>query len=277
MDYVLENVKNFDLEQIFECGQAFRFTKSERGAGICYNGVAYGKYLCVWQEGERVVFENTSEAEYKELWEKFFDLGRDYGAIIESISDPHAKKCAKSGSGIRILKQEPWETVCSFIISQNNNIPRIKKIIETLCERFGEPIVTANGTFYAFPTAKALYEAGTDAIFECRTGFRAKYIYDAAKHFYTGEFDLDKALKANCDELTRALMTIKGVGPKVAACACLFGFAHYESFPIDVWIKKVIDKYYPEDFNTDVFGKHAGIVQQYLFYYERSLSDKEKL
>ncbi len=274
MDYVLDSVKNFDLEQIFECGQAFRFTKDESSEVLRYRGVAKGKYLCVRQEGERVVFENTTEEEYKELWEEFFDLDRDYGAIIESINEPHAKKCAQMGRGIRILRQEPWETVCSFIVSQNNNIPRIKKIIETLCERFGEKI---HGGYYAFPTAKALYEAGEDAIFACRTGFRAKYIYDAAKRFYTGEFDVESALTASYEELSAALMSIKGVGPKVAACASLFGFAHYESFPIDVWIKRVIDKYYGADFDVKLFGEHAGIVQQYLFYYERSLQDKENL
>ncbi len=274
MDYVLDGVKNFNLEQIFECGQAFRFTKDESSEYIRYSGVALGRCLSVWQNGERVVFENTSEQDFHRLWCGFFDLSRDYGKIIESIKDPHARKCAEYGSGIRILRQEPWEAVCSFIVSQNNNIPRIKKIIETLCERFGEKI---DGGYYAFPTAKALYEAGEDAIFDCRTGFRAKYIYDAARRFYTGEFDLDAACKASYDELTASLMAIKGVGPKVAACAGLFGFAHYESFPIDVWIKKVIDKYYGADFDAKLFGEYAGIVQQYLFYYERSLSEKEKI
>ncbi len=274
MDYVLKNVKNFDLVQIFECGQAFRFKRDKSTDKLRYSGVAFGKYLSLYQEGERVVFENTSKEEFSELWEEFFDLKRDYTAIIESLKDPHAKRCAEYGSGIRILRQEPWETVCSFIVSQNNNIPRIKKIIETLCERFGEKI---DGGYYAFPTAKALYEAGEEAIFDCRTGFRAKYIYDAAKRFYTGEFDVKNALSLDCDGLLKELMSIKGVGPKVASCACLFGFARYESFPIDVWIKRVIDKYYGSDFDIKLFGDYAGIVQQYLFYYERSLQDKENL
>ncbi len=273
MDYVLENVKNFDLEQIFECGQAFRFTRDTSENKLRYGGVALGRYLSLYQEGERVVFENTTKEEFESLWRDYFDLGRDYGAIIDSISDAHAKKCAHYGHGIRILRQEPWETVCSFIVSQNNNIPRIKKIIETLCERFGERI---DGGHYAFPTAKALYEAGEDAIFDCRTGFRAKYIHDAARRFYTGEFDVERAMKLDGDGLTAYLTGIKGVGPKVAACAVLFGFGHYESFPIDVWIKRVIDKYYGDGFDAKIFGEYAGIVQQYLFYYERSL-DKEKI
>lgn len=271
MDYILENVRNFDLEQIFECGQAFRFNRDKTADTLRYTGVARGKYLCISQYDERVVFENTTEEEYKELWEEFFDLKRDYGAIIESINDPHARKCAEYGNGIRILRQEPWETVCSFIVSQNNNIPRIKKIIETLCERFGERIDADGKTLYSFPTPKALYEAGKEAIFDCRTGFRAKYIYDAAKRFYSGEFNLAAALSLDYDGLVAMLTSIKGVGPKVAACAGLFGFAHYESFPIDVWIKRVIDKYYGDGFDVKKFGDYAGIVQQYLFYYERSL------
>lgn len=271
MDYILENVKNFDLEQIFECGQAFRFTKDGSSGITRYCGVAFGKYLCISQDGERVIFENTTKEEFDSVWEDFFDLRRDYGAIIESIKDSHARRCADFGSGIRILKQEPWETVCSFIVSQNNNIPRIKKIIETMCERFGERISTPHGTFYSFPTPKALYEAGEDKIFDCRTGFRAKYIYDAAKRFYMGEFDLKTVSALDDESLTAALTGIKGVGPKVASCASLFGFARYGSFPIDVWIKRVIDKYYGDSFDVSLFGDYAGIVQQYLFYYERSL------
>lgn len=273
MDYVIRNVKNFDLEQIFECGQAFRFAKDESSKYIRYEGVAFGKYLAIRQEGDSVVFENTSASDFSQIWEDYFDLKRDYNEIIEGISDLHAKKCASFGKGIRILHQDPWETVCSFIISQNNNIPRIKKIIETLSERFGVPINTSGKTVYSFPTPKALCEAGEKAIYDCRTGFRAKYIYDAASRFYSGTFDVEAAKKLSYDELCKELMSIKGIGPKVAACAGLFGFAHYESFPIDVWIKRVIEKYYKEDFDVKNFGKYAGIVQQYLFYYERSLGE----
>lgn len=257
---------NFIPSQIFDCGQTFRFEQSEHD-GECFEGVALGRFLRVRAVGDDILLEGVSEEEFFRLWYSYFDLDRDYGALIHSLSDVHARKCADFGNGIRILRQDRWETLCSFIVSQNNNIPRIKKIIDTMCRRFGEELPSGH---YAFPTAKALAAAGIDAIFACGTGFRAKYIYDAAVKVASGEISLEKAGELPQPELRELLLTVKGVGPKVAACVELFGFAHCDSFPIDVWIKRVIDKYYGDDFSPEIFGKGAGIVQQYLFYYERN-------
>lgn len=265
---VLKKPENFDLYQIFECGQAFRFNPVKTDGEICYEGVAFGKYLKIGQNDGSVILYGASAEDCEALWQSYFDLDRDYTAVIEAITDPHARECAELGQGIRILRQDPWEALCSFIVSQNNNIPRIKKIIETMCRRFGEPI---DGEHYAFPTAESLYRAGQDEIFACGTGFRAKYIYDCASRIVNGDTVLSELEKLGFDELCAELMKIKGVGPKVASCAGLFGFGKLESFPVDVWIKRVLDKYYPEDFDVKIFGESAGIIQQYLFYYERNL------
>ncbi len=277
-DAIIKNAENFDLAQIFECGQQFRFTRdSEYKSGVRYTGVAFGKFLAVRSCGNDIIFENTAKSDFENIWYPYFDLDRDYGAIIASIGDAHAAECARLGSGIRILKQEPWEVICSFIISQNNNIPRIRKIIETISQRFGEKFVACDGkAYFAFPSAEALKNAGEAAIFDCRTGFRAKYIYDAACKVCSGEFDIEHAKTLSADELCAELMKIKGVGPKVAACTGLFGFSHCESFPIDVWIKRVINKYYGDSFDVSVFGENAGIIQQYLFHYERNILENDK-
>ena len=173
------------------------------------------------------------------------------------------------GDGIRILRQEPWEAVCSFIVSQNNNIPRIKKIIRTMSREWGEPISCGGETYYSFPSAKALADAGEEAIFALKTGFRAKYIYDAACRAANGELDFDAIFSASPEDAEELLCKIKGVGPKVAACAMLFGFGKTEAFPVDVWIKRVLAKYYPAGLDVSALGSYAGFAQQYLFYYER--------
>jgi len=179
----------------------------------------------------------------------------------------HALEVAR---GIRILRQDPWEALCSFIISQNNNIPRIKKIISALSASFGEKI---DDSSYAFPTAKALADAGEDKIFALKTGFRASYITDAARRVASGELDLHAVCEAESyDKAAEMLMTVRGVGPKVAACALLFGFGFTEAFPIDTWMKKVAERHFPGGLDHKLFGKAAGIAQQYLFYMERYTS-----
>lgn len=274
-DTVIKNAENFGLCEIFDCGQSFRFNRDTECDKVKYSGVAFGKYLEIYEDGNDIVLSGVTKDDFENIWRGYFDFDRDYGKIISSISDAHARKCAEYGKKIRILRQEPWETVCSFIISQNNNIPRIKKIIETISQKFGEKKLSDGGKeYFVFPTAKALYDAGEKAIFDCKTGFRAKYIYDAARRFASGEFDINKAQKLDAAGLDEELRKICGVGPKVAACVGLFGFSHYESFPIDVWIKRVIEKYYGDGFDVSMFGENAGIVQQYLFYYERSLKNE---
>ena len=203
----------------------------------------------------------------REYWTVFLDLERSYGDIIATFSDSHLIEAAKACAGIRILRQDPWETLVSFIISQNNNIPRIKKIIRSLCENFGEKI---NGGF-TFPSAKRIVESDLSVI---RSGFREKYIKSAAEMVVSGQINLDELPLLPYTEAKAQLMRIKGVGEKVAGCVALFGLGFLEAFPIDTWIKKVLHNHYGESFDPNTFGAYAGIAQQYLFHYERMLNTK---
>lgn len=274
-----------DVGATFDCGQAFRFdpvegTRHERE----FAGVAYGRAVSFANDGDTLYIYNATEREYCDLWRHYLGLHMDYDAIkrdIVSRSDkPMLQNAVSCGGGLRILSQEPWETVCSFIISQNNNIPRIKKIVASMSKRLGENIDISNmrghlseimtDGCYAFPSAEAVKSAGVDVLSELRTGFRAKYIYDAASKVADGTIDFDSiraydGTKGAAEEL----MTVKGIGPKVAACSLLFGFERYDAFPIDVWIRRVMEKYFEKGFDPTSLGAYAGIAQQYLFYYER--------
>jgi N-glycosylase/DNA lyase len=227
--------------------------------------------------------------EYYDVFEKYLALDRDYSAInadILSLSDnPTLKDAVSTSSGIRILKQDEWEAICSFIISQNNNIPRIKKIIASLSQRCGRKLDISHmeghiaeshmeneGNFYSVPTADEILPLGVDGLFALKTGFRAKYIYDAVERIRDGELIIEDIFAERDTELAiEKLCTVKGIGRKVASCALLFGFKKYDAFPIDVWMKRVAERRFPEleELTPSTFGKYAGIAQQYLFYYER--------
>ncbi len=273
-NFYIQKPLNFELSQIFDCGQCFRFNKLDESGNV-YGGVAYGRYLKVSQTENEVCFHNCTKQQYADVWHNFFDLDTDYSSIIAEFSDDKALcKASEFSKGIRILKQDSWEALCSFIISQNNNIPRIKGIIENMSKEYGEKIHADDGSFYyGFPTAKALYEAGEQNIFNLKTGFRAKYIYDCARLITQEGLSLELVNSLPLNEALEYLMQIKGVGPKVASCALLFGFGKYDAFPIDVWVKKILAKYYSENTCAHFSGKYAGIAQQYLFYYERCLNN----
>ncbi len=258
----LKNFKNIDLGQIFDCGQCFRWIKKENH----YLGIVKNHTLKLHQKDNQIIFENTSMDTFCNTWKNYFDLETDYKNIGESLSliHPILKKAYKECSGIRILKQDPWETLCSFIISQNNNIPRIKKIISSLCANFGEK--TEGG--YTFPSAQKLFRLDLKNLEPIKSGFRAKYILDAAKQVTSLNVDFEKIRNAEYSEARDLLMKIKGVGPKVADCVLLYGFHKLEAFPIDVWIKKVMNKFF-KDASPKMFGKYAGIAQQYLYHYSR--------
>ena len=277
----VEGLENFKISQIFDCGQCFRFdsVKTPRHA-VEIGGVAHGRYIRLGQDTpDAITLYNTNAEEFEKLWRHYLALDVDYAEVRRDIAERFSlatgggdvimPKAMEYGDGIRILRQDPWEAVCSFIVSQNNNIPRIKKIIEAMSREWGEPIDCDGEVHYSFPTAKALADAGEDAIFALKTGFRAKYIYDAACRAAEGMLDYAAISAAEPSEAERLLCEIKGVGPKVAACAMLFGFDKTEAFPVDVWIKRVLAKYYPDGLDVSALGKYAGIAQQYLFYYER--------
>ncbi len=272
--YIIDKPKNFDITQIFDCGQCFRFNRSENEANT-YEGVAFGKFLKISQDKDKLYFHGVSKQDFENTWHTFLDFDTNYGDIIETFFDDDVLYTAANFSaGIRILRQDKWEALCSFIISQNNNIPRIKGIIENMSKKYGKPFVCYDGvTRYSFPTAQSLYNAGVDEIFALKTGFRAKYIYDAAKKICEGQLDLEKVTSMPLDEASKTLEQIKGVGPKVAACTLLFGFRKFDAFPIDVWVKKILSKYYSKGQSKHFSDINAGIAQQYLFYYERCQSN----
>lgn len=267
-----------DPDKTFDCGQCFRFEKVNNSRHESeWQGAAYGRQVSFAKDGDKLYVYNSTEEEFAHIWRRYLDLDTDYFAIDKDIlsrSDSDALKTAVSyGHGIRILRQEPWEALCSFIISQNNNIPRIKKIIKALCEKSGERI---DGTDeFSFPSAEAVKNLGADGLFELKTGFRAKYIYDAASRVSAGDVDLLNVFNMPTSAASETLCKIKGVGPKVAACALLFGFGKYDAFPVDVWIKKAIEKYFPGEFDPKKLGPYAGVAQQYLFYYERYLGGQK--
>lgn len=277
----LDGLKHFKISQIFDCGQCFRFDPVANPRHKWeIDGVAHGRYVRLAQDTpDSLIIYNADASDFESIWRHYLALDVDYTAVRDDIAahfaaatggrDEIMPKAMAYGDGIRILRQDPWEAVCSFIVSQNNNIPRIKKIIAAMSREWGEPIEYGSEVHYSFPSAKALADAGEDAIFALKTGFRAKYIHDAACRAASGELDFAAIGAATPDKASELLCRIKGVGPKVAACAMLFGFDKTEAFPIDVWIKRVLAKYYPDGLDIAALGKHAGIAQQYLFYYER--------
>ncbi|NLZ46595.1 MAG: DNA-3-methyladenine glycosylase 2 family protein [Clostridiales bacterium] len=206
------------------------------------------------------IFHNTSKEDFLNIWVDYFDFNTDYGALKKQFSqDETLNKACRFAPGIRLLKQDKWEALCSFIISQNNNIPRIKGIISRLSEKY-----------QGFPTYNQLADETVESLSFLRAGFRAKYLIDAAQKLASGELNLDIISKSDMDTARQSLMTIKGVGPKVAECALLYGMYRTEAFPVDVWIKRVMEEYYPNGLPKCVNGVE-GIAQQYLFHYVRNL------
>ena len=271
--FVTDNIFGIDLDSTFDCGQCFRFDKEEAdGFDTSYRGVAFGREVIFASRGGELHVIGADEGEFRTIWRSYLSLDEDYGAIhggLLSLSSNAALRSAiEHGSGIRILKQDPWEAICSFMISQNNNIPRIKGLIRALSERAGEKI--GDGV-YAFPSPEAVLALGEGGLRELKMGFRAPYIIDAAAKVVSGELDFSALRAMSTKDAEKALCAVKGIGPKVADCALLFGFSKYDAFPIDVWIKRVLEKYFDEGFDPASLGSYAGIAQQVLFYYERWL------
>ncbi len=274
---LLKNVKDFNLLHIFECGQCFRFNKLDDSS---YIGVAKGKVLRISQKDDTVILYDTTESDFYNIWYDFFDFSRDYTLIKNRLDvDPIMHEAIKYGDGIRILNQDLWEMIVSFIISSSNNIPRIKGIIERFSMEFGRPIKYQGETFYAFPTPDELYGLTREDLSVIRAGYRDKYIIDAINKFYEKNLTCDILFKMPTPEAKKALMTILGVGNKVSDCILLFGMNRADSFPIDVWIKRIIEYCYFDNkeqtintisqFAQNKFSTLGGYAQQYLFFYAR--------
>ena len=258
----ISGVKDFDLAQTLDCGQSFRWAETDNG----FYGIAFDREVVMRLEKNTLYIDNCDEKEFDSIWKDYLDLDLDYGKIREELSELHPilKEAGEYASGIRILRQEPWEALCTFIISQNNNIKRIKGIVARLCESFGEKV----GSGYTFPRAETLAKLEPDDLAPLRAGFRNKYIIDAAQKVASGEVNLEICRTLPYDEARAELMKIKGVGVKVADCALLFGMHRIEAFPVDVWMKRALEKLFPDMIPSD-FGEYAGIAQQYIFHYSR--------
>ncbi len=257
-----------NLDYTLDCGQSFRWEKTEN----IWSSVVFGKRIHIEQKDENtLIFYNTTEEDFENLWKNYFDLGRDYSAIISRFeNDKYLKKSSEEYYGIRVLNQEPWEALCSFIISQNNNIPRIKGIIKRLCENFGEDL---GDGFFAFPSAEKISAFTPEDLAPLRSGFRAKYIIDAAKKVTSGEINFEKILTNDISFGRESLMKICGVGPKVAECCLLYGLKKSDAFPVDVWVKRIMSELYENGLPECAYPE-IGIAQQYLFHWRRNLDNK---
>ncbi len=260
---ILTLTDDFDLGLCLDCGQAFRWKQIDNGS---WEGVAFAKKLNVSQEGNVITFYDTTPEDFEKIWSNYFDLNRNYKEIIETYTEENLKTACDTYPGIRILKQDEWEAICSFIISANNNIPRIKGIIERLCENFGEDL----GGAYSFPEPEKIARLTVEDLAPLRAGFRAKYIIDAAQKIASGEVDIEKIKTLPLADAKAELLKIKGVGEKVAQCALLYGFGRVDAFPIDVWVKRIIEELYPNGLPKCMEGTQ-GIAQQYLFHWRRNV------
>ncbi|MFD3158194.1 DNA-3-methyladenine glycosylase family protein [Haloimpatiens sp. FM7330] len=273
---IVKHVRNFNLEHIFECGQCFRWSKQQNGN---YIGTAFERVIEVEKKDEDIIIYNCTEEDFRNIWSEYFDLYRDYKSIKELLSkDDILKKSVNFGEGIRILKQEPFEIVVSFIISANNRIPMIKKAINNISKKYGKEIKYKGKNYYTFPNVDELSKATLEGLEECSTGFRAKYIKDTVEKIAKGEYDLEYIKSLNDNECHKILQELKGIGPKVADCIMLFSMQKYSAFPVDVWVKRAMHYFYlaPDvslkkirDFSRQKFSNLSGFAQQYLFYYAR--------
>lgn len=254
----------FNASLTLDCGQSFRWEKTQDGG---MHGVAHERAITVYEDEKSVTLAGADEKDFNEIWKNYFDLETDYVSVCEKLKkDSYLKLAVDKYYGIRILRQEPWETLCSFIISQNNNIPRIKGIIQRLCENFGEDL--GNGD-YTFPTPEKILESGADKLAVLRAGFRTKYLIDAAEKVVKSEIDFDYIQKSSAEKGAEMLKKIKGVGDKVSACVLLYGFGKHDVLPVDVWVKRILEETYPKGLPECTHGV-KGIAQQYLFHYKRN-------
>ncbi|SES87511.1 N-glycosylase/DNA lyase [Natronincola peptidivorans] len=277
-EVIIMKGKDFEPAHIFQCGQCFRWYKESDDS---YTGIVQNKALNVGKIDGNIIFKNTNKEDFLDIWMDYFDLKTDYDEIKKKISrkDPIMQNAVSFGEGIRILKQEPWETLISFIISSNNNIPRIKASIEKLSEEYGEYLgVYCGKKRFGFPKPEVLAALSVEKIAACGTGYRASYIKSTAAAIAKAPTALETIKSLDIENCQRRLMEYQGVGPKVAQCILFFSMGKMEAFPVDVWVKRVMEHFYfhketpasvIQQFAWEKYGGFAGYAQQYLFYYAR--------
>lgn len=262
------NLPDFSMRKIAESGQCFRIRETAPGVFALQ---AKDRYLEICEKEDQCVTFSCTPEEFEREWYSYFDLAADYHSYTDIVpeSDFYMKGAVIFSQGMKILRQDPWEMLISFLISQNKNIPGITKCVEKLCVAFGEPFMTHSGPLYAFPTPDSIARGSNEYLCTCSLGYRASYIKNAAELVADGKLDLEELAKADDQSLSEALLKVPGVGPKVAACVMLFGFHRLNAFPKDVWIKRIIEKEYSGIFPESRYQGSVGVLQQYLFYYAR--------
>ncbi len=293
---ITKALKNFNLRQIADSGQCFRMVPCDPNRSqTAYRVISGRHFLIVEQTGDEVTFHCPND-EFA-FWEHYFDLKTDYDTYIRAIDpmDDYLSRAAAFGSGIRILNQDLWEMIITFIISQQKTIPAIRALVEALSEKYGtrnKIPPTVSGYYYAFPSPEELNRASLDDLLALKLGYRAKYIKRTCEDVCSGKLDLDRLMKLNYADSMEVLLSCYGIGVKVANCICLFGLHHIGAFPVDTWIKKILLREYapkscctghvPEtrlcealiEENFSKYPGFAGVLQQYIFFYERELSRK---
>ncbi len=277
---IIEQVVDFDIEQILECGQCFHFEKLDNKEYVI---IAFSKLLHIRQTNDKVVLYKTSMDEYNNVWKQYFDMDRDYSLIKDALikKDDKLKDSISSMNGIRILNQDFFEMLISFIISQNKQIPHIKQLVFAISKEYGIYIGNVGEKeYYTFPQPEVLKKLTIEDWKALKTGFRAPYLYDAVDKIFTKAIDRELLDTLTTEEMRNVLMNIKGVGEKVANCVILFSLGRREAFPIDVWMKRIMENIYfgketskteIEKLAKELYGEYGGYAQQYLFHYGRSV------
>lgn len=279
--YIIKNCKSFKVKDIFECGQCFRWNEEPDGS---YTGI-FGHNVLNVKEEKDIVITGICNGNIEDICKSYFDLDRNYEEIKETLSliDDNMKESIKYGEGIRILNQDLWEMIISFIISANNNIPRIKGIIERMSAKYGQEIKFRGTSYYTFPTIDELSQASVKDLKDLGLGFRDRYVYETTKKIKEGKINLENLKQEPTNEVRKQLLTLTGVGPKVADCIMLFStLKRFDVFPVDVWVRRVMNDLYIhnedetkvnkkqiQEIARDKFGALEGIAQQYLFYWKR--------
>lgn len=279
--YIIKNCKSFKAKDIFDCGQCFRWNEEPDGS---YTGI-FGHNVLNVKEEKDIVITGICNGNIEDICKNYFDLDRNYEEIKETLSliDDNMKESIKYGEGIRILNQDLWEMIISFIISANNNIPRIKGIIERMSAKYGQEIKFRGTSYYTFPTIDELSQASVKDLKDLGLGFRDRYVYETTKKIKEGKINLENLKQEPTNEVRKQLLTLTGVGPKVADCIMLFStLKRFDVFPVDVWVRRVMNDLYIhnedetkvnkkqiQEIARDKFGALEGIAQQYLFYWKR--------
>ena len=279
--YIIKNCKSFKAKDLFECGQCFRWNEEPDGS---YTGI-FGHNVLNVKEEKDIVITGICNGDIEDICKYYFDLDRNYEEIKKTLSlvDDNMKESIKYGEGIRILNQDLWEMIISFIISANNNIPRIKGIIERMSAKYGQEIKFRGTSYYTFPTIDELSQASVKDLKDLGLGFRDRYVYETTKKIKEGKINLENLKQEPTKEVRKQLLTLTGVGPKVADCIMLFStLKRFDVFPVDVWVRRVMNDLYIhnedetkvnkkqiQEIARDKFGALEGIAQQYLFYWKR--------